>query len=297
MRMEAKVGLVVVALAAIGVAGYFIYNKTKAPAEVAVTPAPDKDNSFGGEDFGTLPPVTPTSTAGAPGPVVTPPPVAGSSPKMYTVQQSDTYQTIALREYGDVSLASLIERANPGRRLIPGLVISVPAAPNRVGGGLAPPTGGGLAPPGGLTAIGGGAPGGTAAVGATGLDPVTGKRFYVVKQGDNGFWGVAKAAYGDGNKYKLVQDANPGMNTQTMRPGTKVWVPDAPVVAGGAPTTRPSGMSDPSVLSPLGPLTPSTPTTPRTVTRAPAPTVPAGLPAVASSSHRTGAPVRSGGFD
>jgi nucleoid-associated protein YgaU len=50
--------------------------------------------------------------------------------------------------------------------------------------------------------------------------PVT----YTVKQGDN-LWQIAKAHYGDGQKWKQIVDANPGLNPDKLPVGKKIVLP------------------------------------------------------------------------
>lgn len=54
---------------------------------------------------------------------------------------------------------------------------------------------------------------------------VNGQRTYIVRAGDNGFWGVAKNVYGDGKYYLLIRKANPEVNSQKLRPGQRLVVP------------------------------------------------------------------------
>ncbi len=63
----------------------------------------------------------------------------------------------------------------------------------------------------------------------TGTD---GKRYYVVSKNDStGFWGIAgkPEVYGNKQRYKLIRDANPQVNSNNMRAGTRLFIPPAPV--------------------------------------------------------------------
>ncbi len=55
------------------------------------------------------------------------------------------------------------------------------------------------------------------------LSPAAG-RSYTVKPGDN-LWNISKDVYGDGTKYQRILDANPGLNPDNMKPGTKIVIP------------------------------------------------------------------------
>lgn len=150
--------------------------------------------------------------------------------KTYVVRPGDTYPSIARRELGSAALAHLIEQANPNipaRSLRTGLTIKLPPPsppPTLSTETLAPPsrTGEAVAP------------------GTTGTDPATGKRFYVVKQGENGFSGVAAAVYGNGRHWKVIEDANPGVKSTGLQPGQKLWAPELPRVEGA--TITPEGV-------------------------------------------------------
>jgi len=79
----------------------------------------------------------------------------------------------------------------------------------------------------------------------TGTQP----RVYVVQEGDQGFWDVAKAAYGDGRKWTLIRDANPDADTNHLRRGQKLVIPPlpketAPAVTGSGtgPGAAPGGL-------------------------------------------------------
>lgn len=54
--------------------------------------------------------------------------------------------------------------------------------------------------------------------------PAAAGRSYTIKPGDN-LWNIAKDVYGDGTKYQRILDANPGLNPDNMKPGTKVVIP------------------------------------------------------------------------
>ncbi len=68
---------------------------------------------------------------------------------------------------------------------------------------------------------------------------VTGKKYYVVKDGDRGFWDVAVAAYGNGNDWKAIRDANPSVDTHSLKAGMKLLIPeqDKKASTGGTSST------------------------------------------------------------
>jgi nucleoid-associated protein YgaU len=49
-------------------------------------------------------------------------------------------------------------------------------------------------------------------------------RTYTIKPGDN-LWNISKQVYGDGTKYPRILEANPGLNPDNMKPGTKIVIP------------------------------------------------------------------------
>ena len=50
---------------------------------------------------------------------------------------------------------------------------------------------------------------------------------YVVKSGDN-MWKISASVYGDGKYTQKIVEANPGMNTQKLKPGTVIRIPSIP---------------------------------------------------------------------
>ena len=54
--------------------------------------------------------------------------------------------------------------------------------------------------------------------------PAAAGRSYTIKPGDN-LWNISKEVYGDGTKYQRILDANPGINPDNMKPGTKIVIP------------------------------------------------------------------------
>ena len=68
--------------------------------------------------------------------------------------------------------------------------------------------------------------------GTTVVDAASGTRHYIVKQGDNGFWGISQAVFGTGDHMGAIQRLNPSLNPKTLQPGQKILVPtEAPALA------------------------------------------------------------------
>ena len=154
-----------------------------------------------------------------------PVPGATGAAKPYVVLKGDTYWDIAAREYGRGGVFKTIQAANPTvppTRLRPGMTITIPPKPEAVASA--------------------GSPRALADAGAIVTDVETGKKYYVVKKGDRGFWDIAKIAYRHGKFYTIVQAANPEFNPRSLKPGDKVWIPDRAdeAVAAVAVSPRPS---------------------------------------------------------
>ena len=68
--------------------------------------------------------------------------------------------------------------------------------------------------------------------GTTAIDPITGRRYYIVKKGDTGgFWGISKSIYGTGRYMKAIQQANPDLDPRKLRPGQKIWLPSEEILS------------------------------------------------------------------
>ena len=59
-------------------------------------------------------------------------------------------------------------------------------------------------------------------------------KFYVVKEGDRGFWGISQTVYGDGRYYVLIEKANPDKKAERLQPGDKLVIPPLPTRASDA---------------------------------------------------------------
>ena len=51
-----------------------------------------------------------------------------------------------------------------------------------------------------------------------------GAKTYTIKPGDN-LWKISKEVYGDATKYTRIIEANPGLNPDNMKVGTKIVIP------------------------------------------------------------------------
>ena len=140
-------------------------------------------------------------------------------PGRYLVKDGDSYWSIAKNLYGDGTQFKLLMEANPKippMSLRPGMTISTPPKPV-------------------ATAA---APGSTPTKepktkhGTTVVDAASGTRYYIVKHGDNGFWGISQAVFGTGEHMGAIQKLNPNVNPKALQPGQKVTVPtEAPTLA------------------------------------------------------------------
>jgi nucleoid-associated protein YgaU len=205
------------------------------------------------------------------------PAVAASMPSgashTYKVKLNDTYWSIAKMEYGDGSLYAVIQNANKNAGLHEGMTITIPSKP-APSAAVAPA-------PGAAAPAAASIDNGKASEGAAGVDQATGKRFYVIKAGDNrGFYGIARDALGDVRLVKQIEDANPGVDPKRLRIGQKIWIPSSatvssrPAVAVTGATSRPS--------RPTAPRPAQAPRATPVPTPAPAPAAPA--PAAPSGS-------------
>ncbi|MCD4825923.1 MAG: LysM peptidoglycan-binding domain-containing protein [Phycisphaerae bacterium] len=74
-----------------------------------------------------------------------------------------------------------------------------------------------------------------------------GKKYYIVKSGDAGFWGVSKNVYGDGKYSYLIERANPGVNSDSLQPGDKLVIPPKPAARRTTlPPARPTRTTRPT---------------------------------------------------
>jgi len=130
----------------------------------------------------------------------------------YSVQPGDSFSTIAQKKYGDAKYYTVIAKANPNvdsSRLRIGQKLKVPPLPKETG-----PT--------------------------AGLDTGTttdaaGRAVYIVKSGDS-FWSIAEKHYGNGKYSYLIKDANPKVDSASMKVGQPLVLPPKPATAASGPS-------------------------------------------------------------
>ncbi len=159
------------------------------------------------------PSLTPEITPSPPPSTPTTPVIEGAGGrKTYVVQKGDAgFWAVAQNVYGDGRLWPLIAKANPNASsssLKPGQKLAIPPKPV-----------GRDADAGGSTAAGGLA------------TDAAGRRTYVVKKGDAGFWGISESVYGNGKYWSLLAKANPDVNSSALKPGQRLVVPEKPDAA------------------------------------------------------------------
>ncbi len=152
----------------------------------------------------TTPGTVDTAGEPQPSPVYRPEPVQPTT-GVYVVKAGDQgFWGIAENVYGDGKYFTLIARANPeadtnslreGQRLV------IPPLPSPARTPLATIT--------------------------PGVEP-SGGGVYVVREGDLGFWGIAKKVYNDGKYFTLIARANPGVDPRSLRPGQRLKIPPKP---------------------------------------------------------------------
>jgi len=170
------------------------------------------------------------------------PKVLAAGERVYVVQRGDNgFWGIAEKVYGDGTLWGLIAKANPGVNslsLRPGQKLVIPAKTATV-----------------ATTGQTGSTGGVVTVGGT--------KKYVVRRGDAGLWAVAANVYGNGNYWRLIAAANPGVDSNRLQPGQELVIPEltqetigkygAPS-SSGRTTTRPAGAADDIPGRPVRPI-------------------------------------------
>ena len=142
-------------------------------------------------------------------------PVAGvqnyytRSTRIYTVRDGDNgFWSVSKYMYGDGKYMDVIAGANPDadpESLRAGQKLTVPPLPEK------------YLP--------------KAKLPARTPDLALGERIYVVKKGDAGFWGVSVSVYGHGKHWKTIAKANPGVDSDSLRPGQKLVIPPKPTSA------------------------------------------------------------------
>lgn len=150
--------------------------------------------------------------------------------RVYVVSEDDTTGLwgIAKKLYGKGTLYTVLQEANPDinpRALRAGMMLQYPPAP---ADGAAPSA---VRTPGSATDTTGQRHGTTFVR--------NGIRYYVVKSGDAGFWGIAKNMYGRGSYASVLRDANPGVDSTALQPGDLVIAPsNVPAAGSGSRRTE-----------------------------------------------------------
>jgi nucleoid-associated protein YgaU len=136
-------------------------------------------------------------------------------PKTHEVVKGDSFWGLADRHYGDGRLAAFLEKENGGKKLRPGMKVTIPAPP----GDYRPPARVATAP--GTSRDP--APARPAAPGTPTIPP-RGDRDYVVQKGDT-LSLIARKFYGDPAKFHLLEEANPDLKYQMLQAGARIKVP------------------------------------------------------------------------
>jgi len=68
--------------------------------------------------------------------------------------------------------------------------------------------------------------------------PASHERHYVVKPGDT-LWQIAANEYGDGAMHALIEQANPGVDSSSLRVGQALTLPEARTAMGQTPAVQP----------------------------------------------------------
>jgi nucleoid-associated protein YgaU len=145
----------------------------------------------------------------------------------YTVQSGDSFYLIAQKKYGDGKYFSVIAKANPGvdsSRMHVGQKLILPPLPKETAV---------------TTTTGNGGP----------TVNANGQTVYTVKAGDS-FWVIAEKHYGNGKYFYLINEANPKVDSRSLKAGQQIILPPKPLSAttsAAGTTTRPSGYADPIV--------------------------------------------------
>ena len=153
---------------------------------------------------------------------------------IYFVQEDDIrgFWGIAEKVYGDKSLHALLSSANPEvdpTRLRVGQKIITPPRPA-------------------AAAASAGADRGAVSPGSV--------RKYIVRQADRGFLDVSRNVYGSSKHWRLIAEANPGVQSERLREGMGLVVPALNEEAkkeasGGAPSTTTGGSGSPAGKVPV----------------------------------------------
>jgi nucleoid-associated protein YgaU len=218
------------------------------PTESPASPVPPAGGTLARAAATPAPVVTPPAAGVRPGSPIpgvmsaTPPtPAAPKSP--YTVAAGDKgFYDISKKVYGDSKYFYLIAKANPSvvsERMTPGIKLVIPPLPVETASGASTRP----SSPGGAT------PG------------VPGDGMYVVKDNET-FWSIAEKQYGNGVYFVKIAEANPKVDPNKLRPGTKLVLPKLTTVS-SVTTTRPAVARTAAGGAPAGSSAPVASTTVR----------------------------------
>ncbi len=224
-----------------------------------LTGAPSaNDNTMTGAATAPTAPPTATTTPTTPAATTAPPMTSATESTTYVVKQGDSLWKIADQFYHDGTKGKVIADANKdviknADDLAVGMKLTIPPAPEK-------------------TADESTATKTTATDTGTGHTPATTQKHKVAK-GDT-LYSLAKEYLGDGDKWKAIVDANPGLDPNSLPVGKTIIIPAAPKKHHTTKATKTSTTTQ----------TETTPAAPEEAAPAPAPveTPPAPAPAPTS---------------
>lgn len=124
--------------------------------------------------------------------------------RVHVIKQKDTLWKVSEMYYGDGRHWRNLVEANPGldpAAMVVGQTIKITPLPTSSGRSVASD--------------------------AAAPDPVTaaGESLYVVREGDNGFWGISKSQYGHSKYFPAIANRNPDVHPARLRIGQTLILP------------------------------------------------------------------------